>query len=80
MVKLVTDDLAGARDFFLVKCADAGNEFGRQSGRNTQGQIYFSVTFIFSWLISIDTIDKTQQDRKASHQREERGSIQLSKM
>ena len=78
-MRLVTDDSAGAHDF-LVKHADASNELGRQSGRNTQGQIYFSVRCISSWLISIDTIDKTQ-DRKASLlTREEMGSIQLSKM
>lgn len=44
----------------LVKCADTGDEFGRQSRSNSQEQIYISVTFISSWLTNIDIIDKTQ--------------------
>lgn len=67
MVKLAAN-LAGAHDF-LVMCADTGDEFGRQSGSNTQEQIYISVTFISSWLTNIDTIGKTQQEKNFSAKR-----------
>lgn len=43
------------------------DEYGRQSGRNTQEQIYFLVTFISSWLINIDTTDKTQHEKTEEH-------------
>lgn len=43
--------------------ADAGGESGRQFGRNIQEQIYFSETFIFSWLTNGDTTDKIQPEK-----------------
>lgn len=59
-------DLAGPHDFpsQACRCCD---EYGRQSGRNTQKQIYFLVTFISFWLINIDTTDKTQHEKTEKH-------------
>lgn len=67
MVKLAAS-LAGAHNVSVTR-ADAGDEFGRQSGSNTQEQIYLSETFISSWLTNIDTIVKTQQEKNFSAKR-----------
>lgn len=56
-------DLAGTSRL-SSQCADASCEPGGSLGEtHTQEQIYFSEMLLFSWLLGIDTTDKTPQEK-----------------